>query len=280
MNNKSAIIKAVIGVLCVVALVYLIFFFGNGPKNDEQVTTLALKRYTISFDTSHLEYEKGIDFMQGVSATDENGADLTEFVTVSCNPTDNMYRKTLSYSINKAGYKIESFERALILSPSYSGPTVSATDSIEISLDEINNLSSAIQKSGAIQADDGVGNECSISASIEADEITLGDYVATVTAQNIFGDTATTKISVTVTEPKNSIIKLKASSITINRGDKFDPMEYLLSAKNDEYGDLTPYIVATDNVDTSKSDSYVVEYRIKGIPELSDEVARLFVTIN
>lgn len=281
MERAKKIITPIIAVLCVLAIVYLLFFFGKNAMPKDELTTVALKEYSITFDKSEIDYDKSTDFMDGVTATDSNGNDLTQFVTVSCKPTNNISKKTLTYSINKSGYKILTFERSLLLNSSYNGPSIDINGSgVEVPLDRINSLSSIIDSSDIISTDDGFGTPCAISAVIQnQEEIAVGDYVATISAQNIFGDTATAKISVTVTPAESSIIKLSVSSITLNKGDEFEPLDYVISAEHEKYGDLKPYVIA-DEIDTSKAGIYNIEYKIEGIRELENEVTYLSVTVN
>lgn len=281
MEKAKKLIIPFVAILCVVALVYLIFFFGKTNLPSSELTTSTLKEYTISFDTKELKYKNGIDFMQGVTAFDDNGNDLTEYVTVSCKPTDDTFKKTLTYSINKAGYKIDAFERTLLVDSSYKGPSIEIVEpSIEVPIDQIKSLTAIIYSSNAIKTDDGFGGDCGITAIIDETDISLGDYVATITAQNLFGDTATTKITVTVVNPETSIIKLSASSVTIAKGDSFNPMDYVVSANDDTYGDVKAGVVASQDFDTNKIGTYTIEYKIQGIEELKDEVAYLYVTVN
>ncbi|MGN0535470.1 MAG: immunoglobulin-like domain-containing protein [Eubacterium sp.] len=280
MKNASRIITAAAGVLCIAVLVYLIFFFGSSSKPEETVVTEKQKEYTISFESEQLEYTKGTDFMEGVSATDENGTDLTREVTVSCKPTKNIKTKTLTYSVNKPGYSINTFERTLVITENYSGPSVTVENvAFEIPIDRIGSLSAEAAKSGIIDTDDGFGGKCSVTVQINAADIAVGDYAATVTAQNLFGDTASAKMIVTVTDAESSVIKLKASSVSLAQGDSFEPMEYVEKAEFGEYGDITGYVTASGNVDTSKPGVYTVEYKIKGIEELKNETAYLYVTV-
>lgn len=281
MEKARKILVPIIAVLCVLAIVYFLFFFGKNAVPKDEFTTNALKEYTISFENPQLDYQAGLDFMQGVLATGENGEDLTSFVTVSCKPTNDISKKTLTYSINKSGYKISTYERDLVLPPSYKGPSIKAEGtSVEVPLDQVKNLSSIISSSGVVESDDGFGAPCSLTATLpNKDSLALGDYIATVTAQNIFGDTANAKVMVTITKPESSVIKLSASSITIKKGEKFEPMNYVISAYDDKYGDILD-LITVNRIDTSKIGIYTIEYRIRGIQELENEVAYLYVTVN
>lgn len=281
MEKAKKFLTPIIAVICVAAIIYLLFFFGKNVAPTSELTTNALKEYTISFSTSQLEYSKNIDFMDGVTAKGDNGEDLTSFVTVSCKPTKDISKKELTYSINKAGYKIATFRRDLVLASSYTGPSIKINESsIEVPLDQAKNLSAIVSASDIITTDDGFGSPCAITAFIKNQEaLAIGDYVATVTAQNVFGDTASAKITVTITSPESSIIKLSASSITIKKGDKIEPTDYVVSAIDESYGDLTPYVTAT-NIDTSKAGIYTIEYKIEGIKELENQIAYLYVTVD
>lgn len=279
MKNSVKIISIIVSALCVGVLVYLVFFFGEANAPLESITTQKLTDYEITFETPELEYDKSVDFLDGAKAVDENGVDLTNEITVSCKPTKNISRKVLTYSINKAGYRFKTFERELVISSNYSGPSIKPTgEAIKIPINKLENATQIVAASQSIATDDGFGNPCSISVSLPQIE-EIGDYVATVEASNIFGDTAVCKITVSIIEAENTTIRLSASSISIGIGEKFDASEYILSASNDEYSDLTPYIVIDSDVDTSKSGVYTVKYSIQGIPELKDETAYLYVTV-
>lgn len=280
MSKITKLILPTIAIICVAILIYFIFFFNGASYYDDELTTESKTSYTITFDTDELSYKNGINYMQGVTATGDNGEDLAEFVTVSCKPTKDISIKELTYSINKNGYEIKSFTRRLVLNESYKGPSISINNGdFKISIDKVTYLTSELQKSEIISTDDGFGNSCGITANFNTEVTEVGDYVATVTAENSFGDTASTKISVTVTEAESSIIKLKASSITLNVGDKFDANDYVKSAVSDQYGDLTSAVICTTSIDTSKAGIYTVEYRIQGIAEFENEVAYLHITV-
>lgn len=281
MKNTRAIIIGAISILSVALIIYFAMFFGKADNNSVQITTQGQKEYTISFATDTLHYTKGTNLMQGVSAISEDGEDLTADVTVSCKPTSNILTKTLTYSVNKSGYAIKSFERKLIIDGSYNGPSITVGDgNIEVPLDKVNSLSSIINRSGIIKTDDGFGGKCSITAEILVmDEVELGDYVALITAENMLGDTTSVKISVTVVDAEQSIIKLNTSSITLNVGDKFEPQDYIKSAISKEYGDVSQMVMCDTDIDTSKAGIYRAEYTIHGIKELQNEKAVLYVTV-
>lgn len=281
MKNISKILTIAVAVVCVGILIYLIFFFNVESQFKSEVTTTPQMQYQIVFDEPELHYALGTDFMQGVTAKDDDGNDLTQYVTVSCKPTNDIKRKALTYSINKSGYEIQGFERALIVDDDYKGPSITYNGSgFEIPIDKIGSLSTEIAKNEDVETDDGFGGKCSVSAVINSQDIEIGDYSATVTAHNILGDSASIKISVTVTEASTSIIKLKASSVSLNKGKAFNPMDYLSSAYSDEYGDVSSQVVADNTVDSNTVGVYTVEYSITGIKELQNEKAYLYVTVN
>lgn len=280
MNKISRLIIPTIAVICVAVLVYFLFFFNGQSYDDTEVVTNKNLSYTISFTTKSLDYKKGLNFMQGVTAEGENGEDLTKYVTVSCKPTKDISKKELTYSINKNGYEIKSFTRDLLLDSKYSGPTIKLGDGeFKIPIDKINYLTSELQNSGIVKTDDGFGERCAITAVFSTEVTEVGDYVATITAENSLGDTASTKLSVSVTQAESSIIKLNASAVTLNVGDEFIANEYVKSAISEEYGDLTGSVICTTEFDTSKAGIYTIEYKIQGIPELKNEVAYLHITI-
>lgn len=280
MKNIRIIILAIISILCVGVLVYFIGFFGDAKNNDATITSQSKMEYEISFDTDTLNFKKGTDLMNGVSAKGMNGEDLTKYVTVSCKPTNNISVKELTYSINKSGYEIKDYTRRLVIDGAYNGPSISIEEgNIEIPINEINQLSSIVSRSGAIDSDDGFGGTCSITAMINGEVLELGDYVATVTAENMLGDTKSAKIGITVTEQSSSIIKLKSSSITLNKGDTFIPQDYIDHAESKEFGDVTLYVTCDDIIDTNTVGQYTATYIIKGIPELKNEKATLYVTV-
>lgn len=269
-----------IAVLCIGIIVFLVLFSNDMLEKSEQFTTEALKSYSITFDSDELVCNGSINFMQGVTATDENGVDLTEYVTVSCTPTKEMNKKVLTYSINKAGYRIDSFERKLLLDFDYNGPSIKIVEnSVEVPIDQVNNLTLLVEQANIIATDDGFGNSCGIAVQLETSQVELGDYIATVTASNIFGDSVSAKLNITITQAEHSIIKLSASSVTLNVGDSFDASAYVVSANDSDLGNLIGNVVYNSDVDTSKPGTYTVEYFVKGVMEHENDKAYLTVTV-
>lgn len=280
MKYTRPIVLCVISAVCIGLIVYFAMFFGSAKNENATVTTQAKLKYTITFDSDTIEYEKNSDLMQGVTAKGENGEDLTNDVTISSKPTKNIRKKELTYSINKSGYEITPFTRTLLLPNDYNGPKIELGDEdIEVPIDQIASLTMAINQTGIIKTDDGFGNACGITAKISDDVTEPGDYIAKITVQNAFGDTASKKVTITVTEAKSSIIKLTASTITIKKGAKFDATEYIKSAQHEKLGDVTGAIVINSDVDTSKPGRYTVTYSFGNIEELKNEHATLYVTI-
>lgn len=280
MKSYGKIATILICILCIGAIVYFVFFFGGAKNENEVLTTIAQKEYEISFDTDILEYDVQKGFMDGVKATDENGNDLTSDVTVSCKPTSNIAIKELTYSVNKAGYALKTYTRKLRIGGEYTGPTITVSnENMEIPLNEVANLSSVISRSNYIDTDDGFGRKCSISAEFSTEVTDIGDYVITITAENLFGDTKSVKTSITVTDPNKSIIKLTTTAVTINVGDKFDPAGYIKSANHEELGDISSAVTYTSTVDTSTPGQYTVTYSFGNIADLKNETATLVVTV-
>lgn len=281
MKNIRAIILCVISVVCFALIGYFVFFFGGAQDNSSALTTIAQKKYSITFDSDTLSYTKGVDFMDGVSAVGENGENLDEFVTVSCKPTSRIAVKELTYSVNKSGYELATFSRKLVVDDdSYNGPSIKLGDeAITVPFDQIGNLSSYVSRLDCIITDDGFGGGCAVSVKSNAEITELGDYVVSITIENILGDTKTVKTSISVVEPESSIIKLKSSSISLNRGEEFVPQDYVKSAYSKELGDISQMVVCTTDCDTSKAGIYKAEYHFSGINELENERAILHITV-
>lgn len=280
MKYTKQILTAIVCVICIGVIVYFIFFFGDAKNENATVTTIHSNTYTISFDTDTIEYQSGTNLMAGVSATGENGEDLTSDVTVSSKPTKNILVKELTYSINKSGYDIIPFTRTLTLPSDYKGPSIDVEQGeIKVPIDQITSLSAIINQSDKIKSDDGFGSRCAMTAEFTTDVTDIGDYVIEITAQNTLGDTKKTKMSVTVVEAESSIIKLTAASVAINVGDKFEPEQYVKSANHKELGDVRSAIVITNTVDTTKAGRYTVTYSFGDIEELKNEKAVLIVTV-
>lgn len=280
MKYARQILTTLVCLICIGLIVYFAFFFGDAKNEDATVTTLHKGKYTISFDKDTIEYTSGANLMAGVSATGENGEDLTSDVTVSCKPTKSLLKKELTYSINKNGYEIIPFTRTLTLPSDYKGPSISIDNSdIEVPIDQINSLTTIINQSNVVKADDGFGARCNIVAKFNTEVEDIGDYVITITAENVLGDTTSTKMNVSVVEAKSSIIKLSASSVTIGIGEKFDANEYVKSANHETLGDVKNSIVINSTVDTSKAGRYSVTYSFGNIEELKNEKATLIVIV-
>lgn len=243
---------------------------GNS-ENDGIPITFTLDSNTLFYDGSGK-----LNFMEGVHATDNKGNDITHLIKASIADSKTGKGKIISYSINKTGYEFSQTERALELS-NYNKPSIKLeASSLSMDLSERDTYLKQIIADKIITADDGFGHD--ISSGIHSKDLSeiaeSGEYTIKFSIENFLNDSAEISVPITVTgEIVNAEIILSTETVSIPTGSEFNPMDYVLTATDDNGNDLT-HLINTDNpVDTSTPGQYTVTYSIKANDSFSSAVS-------
>lgn len=277
--------KPFILAVCIISLVLLVcvtifadkFFLntasynsGNSENNGIPVT------FTLDSNTLFYDGSGELNFMDGVHAADNKGNDITHLVKASIADSKTGKGKIISYSINKSEYEFSQTERTLELS-NYNKPSIKLeVDSLSMDLSERDTYLKQIIANKKINADDGFGHD--ISSGIYSKDLSEiaepGEYNIKFSVENFLNDSAEISIPITVTgELVNAEITLSTATVSIPTGSEFNPMDYVLTATDDNGNDLT-HLINTDNpVDTSSPGQYTVTYSIKANDSYSSTVS-------
>lgn len=141
-------------------------------------------------------------------------------------------------------------------------PTITASD---VTITEGDSFDKSMLNIKATDKEDGdLADKVEISGEVNA--MKAGTYTLTLTVKDSKGETATTKVTVTVKakEVKNEAPTITASDVTINCGDKLSKTMFNAKAEDKEDGDLTDKLtIDTSKVNTSKVGTYDVILAVK-----------------
>lgn len=236
---SSKIIKIVLVVLATANLAALFLFdywlpgYVCEPVADSTETAPAA---SINFTSELLAYDGTGDIslilMDGVTATDSDGSDITDQVKTSFKATNISDEKTIVYSVKASdGTKLKK-ERTLRLE-NYDGPFITVSSNLPtLRESELDNAVSTLAENGALHAEDGYGNDITSAVKVNwaADESNVGYFLLNFTVENRFSDNASAKASVQA-KLSNPVIVLTQTEISIPLNDEnFDVRNYIKTA--------------------------------------------------
>ena len=207
MNNLGRFLTAGIGVLSAAVLVILFLFSDRLADNFGKGETVQVRREDFGEDQSSLTVEheevsfdgNGIfDPLDGVTATDCDGTDISYKVAVSYVSGAGIQEKKISYVVyNSMGEKLTAGSR-LTLS-GYSGPDITCDAPESMTWEELQDITGTLIKKEKLQGEDGFGKDVTqgIAASYALDE-NQSAAVITLSLQNSFGDVKLMKFEVAV----------------------------------------------------------------------------------
>ena len=266
---NSLVPKILISLICIIAIAFL-FFFSDSilPEEDSVGFSVGDNSYldSFSFDPEQLSYDGtgDLDLLEGVSLEGYSFQDLKSLIFIRVHKGDTLSEKYIEYTAETEEGTVRS-RRKLILY-NYNGPKIVIPDEIpsvtEKSADELGSLLNT--KSG-YAVDDGFGNDVRDHAEIsyvkDMKDSALLHY--TIAYDNMFADRDVVKLDVTLTDTPARII-LSASDITIPVGARFDPADYVISAKRSDGISDIESVILNGSVDTHKEGTYSLTYELEG----------------
>ena len=263
---------AVIVSLCIVAALFL--FEDNITGYFEEVKKSSI---SISADedsgssyivtpSEDLEYDgtSTLDVMEGVSAVDTDGSDITDDITVQIISGDSFNEKTVRYSVFNSNYQLITKDRTLILS-NYEGPSISVDLDIDIDDYDLSNIVSELIEVGALSAKDGYGNDVSedIAFSYTLINSSSSLYQVVFSINNIYGDTDSVSFNTNIYSASDGpTVTLIQSSVTISVDSDFDPMDYVDSATDTNGEDISELVNVSGDINLSKAGQYTLTYSV------------------
>lgn len=208
----------VVAVLSIFVIFVLILFSDKilAVKDTDIVLTSDSQSIKITFDSDPLVMDgSDIDLMQGVTAVDGTGKDISDKVSASVINDTN--KKKIIYSVNGSDYNLETFQREIRLE-NYKKPSISIKEGeYSCNINNIENYISKLTTSGAITADDGYGNDISSEIHLSPSNTIEGTGIQVIElmVKNKFDDTVKTNMSINVT---GKYERPTGSSANTNRG--------------------------------------------------------------
>lgn len=236
---SSKIVKIVLVILATANLAALFLFdywlpgyvYEPVAQPSEETTSAS-----IQFTSDLLSYDGTGDIalilMDGVTAVDSDGSDITGKVKTSFKATNFPNEKTVVYSVKASdGTKLKE-ERTLRLE-NYDGPFITVSSNLPtLKESELDDAVSTLSSAGALHAEDGYGNDITSAVKVNwtADESNPGSFVLNFTVENRFSDNASAKASVEA-ELSSPMIVLTQTKVSIPLNDEnFNARDYIKTA--------------------------------------------------
>lgn len=236
----------------------------------------------LSFDSEVLYYDgsQSLDLLDGISITDKDGEplELTAYSTIR--NTDDQNTKIVTYTVKDEENNEAYAERKLVLH-NYYGPALTIGQPYPEIFDiELNHILETFQSAEVLSANDGYGKNItdSIECSYKIEDDKAREVKITFKVTNHFHDTVSETIKVPISRTKPLIV-LTDSSVTIEKDEAFNALEYVASATNEEGQNLTSRIKTTGEVDTGKAGTYSISYTLTDSDLEQADTVKLSVTV-
>lgn len=274
MKHTISFIKYILVILSIFIILSLIIFedkitdYFESPKLSAVNTDTAVgtTESYITVPDESLEYNgtASLNYMDGVSATDADGSDITEDISVQVISGDAFNKKTVVYSVMDSNSQLITKERTIILY-NYEGPSIEIDESVDFNDYDLSSIISSLIADGLLSATDGYGNDISDNIcffySLLDSETSL--YQVTFSICNEFGDMDSILLNANLYSIADGpSVTLKQSSVTISIGSEFDPMEYVDSAIDENGEDISDYVSVNGNINLSKAGQYTMNYSV------------------
>ncbi len=253
--------KWIIGILALLTLVGLYFVtkkLEDGLLNFELFSkddaTITFEEETLSYDGTGL-----FDAMNGVSAKDADGTDLTNQLNSIIVSEGN--QKYVQYSVSGENGKVVYAKRKLELI-NYQKPSLEVRDSLQLDASELSSLITYLHDEGLLKATDGFSQDVTSAVTYCRTKKSKGRYEIVFSYTNAFHDTVTQTVNASISgDVSDPEITLSQSSVTIAVGSEFLPTQYLVSATDGPYA-ATDRVQVTSYVNTAVAGNYRVVYEL------------------
>lgn len=241
------------------------FFAADNPDTTEQISTETQSTdYSISFDSDTLNYDGSyrLDLMRGVTLTGPKGSVDTSKVFVNIVTGDSLNEKTVTYTMDTEQGQV-SASRKLILD-NYTAPSITLPTNLPTAEEaDLDNYISLMPTDGSFSAKDGFGNDISsqisLNYTIDAENPSIVHLSFSVT--NMFNDSVSVPADISISSQR-PILVLKQSSVTIEKGSAFQPLDYVKKAVSQSGKNLIDTIKIEGSVDANTPGKYTLKLSI------------------
>lgn len=266
----------ILALLLTVSLIILYFFHQDiAYAINEDIIKASLskngdddlnKKPTIRLSYGDMKYsgKEAFNIMDGVTALDVDGeTDITDQVNVIIVTDTSIAKKIVRYSVVGSNGNVATNERRLNL-VNYTGPSIYVSNDIAITSEDLDDLVSVLIERDAIRAEDGFGNDITETISYNYEAFADSEkYKFTFTVHNLFSDVASKSIFAEVKgSGEGPTLILARKTVTLKKGDVFNPFEYIKRVYDKKDGDLTEFVSILGKVDTNKEGQYTVTYSV------------------
>ena len=281
MNRRK--LPHIVGTAAAICLAALLIFSGireNYPESETEDKN-GYQKASITFEPENLTYDGtgNLDLMEGVQARDARGNDLTDQVQAILTAEGTETEKKIRYMVFDEEGRETTRVRTLKMK-NYSGPSISAADPLEVSAEDLKDLTAVLEQRGELTADDGFSRSVPEAVSWVRQRTGEGIYQITFTLRNAYRDEAIATVSARISgDVRDITLELSRNQATIPLGGEFYPMDYVQNAADPSYGNLTSRIRVINPVDSTRPGRYTVVYTVTSADGTQKAEAMLNVTV-
>lgn len=253
--------KWIIGILALVLLGGLYLVTKKLETSQFNSDTVSKDDATIVFEEDSLSYDGSglFNALDGVSATDVDGTDLTDQINSIIVSEGN--QKYVQYSVSGENGQVVYAKRKLEL-VNYQEPSLEVSQSLQFDASQLPELITYLHDEGLLKALDGFSQDVTSAVTYRRTKKSTGHYDIEFSYTNAFQDTVTQTVNAAISgEVSDPEITLSQSSVTIAVGSEFQPMQYLLSATDGQYS-ASDRVQVPSYVNTAVPGHYRVVYEL------------------
>lgn len=245
--------------------------------SGEMIATAA---QSLAFQREELVYDgRGeLDLMEGVTATDVDGSDITEQVNAVITGRSGVSRKTVRYSVFLSDGRELTALRSLVMQ-GYRGPQLSVEESLDLAPEDLTDLAQVLKDRGALEADDGFGRDAAGQVTWQREKISTGIYNLTFSLVNPYLDSASAEAEAHIAGAMEDIrLTLTQNQAEIPMGAALDPLLFVAQAgSTEEENDLLDRVQVESYVNPQIPGIYSVIYTLTSLD--NTQIAREVLTV-
>lgn len=272
-----AVVIAALNLLALFVFDYKIPFINKHTDAESDISEAAVtSNYQITFAENEISYDgtEKLELMEDVTVIGPEGVIENPKLFANIVTAEALNEKKVTYTLDTDDGQITA-TRMLILK-NYTGPTLKLPENMpEAEESELDSYLSLIPADDSFKALDGYGNDItsqvSASYTIEPSDPRIVHFVFSVT--NMFNDKAAAAYDLSI-ESQRPILVLSQYSVSISKGESFQPMDYIKQAESQEGTDLYHTIVIEGSVDVNTPGKYSLTYTIedKGVESIPQKL--------
>lgn len=241
---------------------------------------IATAAQSLAFQREELVYDgRGeLDLMEGVTATDVDGSDITEQVNAVITGRSGVSRKTVRYSVFLSDGRELTALRSLVMQ-GYRGPQLSVEESLDLAPEDLTDLAQVLKDRGALEADDGFGRDAAGQVTWQREKISTGIYNLTFSLVNPYLDSASAEAEAHIAGAMEDIrLTLTQNQAEIPMGAALDPLLFVAQAgSTEEENDLLDRVQVESYVNPQIPGIYSVIYTLTSLD--NTQIAREVLTV-